>query len=379
MNSTLRVTTLASVLVLAGIGPGCRAANNGLDGSADGRDGGGSGSDAGGHGGFGDPCTTTADCNSGLGCIGGACLSDPTHDAGAGSGDSGGGGGDGGGGRPDTDAGPPPGMEGVGDACNADTMRCRFGLTCRRGVCEGSNDAPAGAPCELSGTCADGLYCAEGVCTTAGTGGVGDPCSGDSGCEATLRCVSGMCSPTGTDDIGDTCLIPTECSAGLSCVGGTCQASSPMTATGCEADVDAVRATCATAQPTSPRLCVYDAIRPLCGTGRASFIRAMFSCLAASVPCATPVDPSSEDAIACVRSTVVSHLTDTDWVLGETACDCDDSQDGCEYDIPYTTLATAMMMGLTDVANLEECVDADCDELNNCINASPLSGVFACF
>ncbi len=363
----LRLSVLGTVLLLAGVVAGCRASTSDPD----------AGPRPDTNDGVGTPCLSAFQCASGLACTSGFCAVDPTHDSGTTGNDAGADHRDAGVGL-GSDAGPLPGTVGFQGACSP-TEHCRFGLTCNLGVCEGSGDGAVGSACELTSTCGSGLYCAAGVCATAGTGSSGDPCTDGSMCRSGLRCTSGMCVSTGTDDIGDTCLIPTECAAGLECVSGMCRATTSITPTGCEADVDAVRAACAAAQPTSPRLCIYDAIRPLCSTGRASFISAMFACLS-SQACQTPADPGT--ATDCVRALIASQVTPIDTVLGFLACVCDDSdtpQPGCGSWQPQFTLATTMLMSLSEVGALAGCIDTlGCGSVNDCVSLTSTAPILAC-
>jgi hypothetical protein len=110
----------------------------------------------------------------------------------------------------------------------------------------------------------------------------------------------------------------------------------------CEASVDAVYAACDAEQPGAPRLCLYEAYRPLCKTGRTDVVKAIFDCLKLDA-CQTPSDPSD---------------------AGST-----DDLDGIVADI--------MLMSSSDERAFTTCEPGACGT-TDCVDASPLGPADQC-
>jgi hypothetical protein len=149
----------------------------------------------------------------------------------------------------------------------------------------------------------------------------------------------------------------------------------------CEASVDAVKAACVAEDPTSNRLCLYDALRPLCASGRTDYVKAVFDCLKLD-GCQSPSDPSG--AGTCVDDLVTSTATSADKALGAAICACEGTspEPGCSSDLPQYSLATTMVLNESDVQALTTCItgSATCDQtaINTCANASPLQPANGC-
>ncbi|MFW5924583.1 MAG: hypothetical protein ACOCV4_00340 [Myxococcota bacterium] len=126
---------------------------------------------------------------------------------------------------------PDTGPGGVGATCDAPTD-CRASLDCLAGSCQPGGTQLEGAPCELTGDCADGLYCNPSrVCAPAGDASEGEPCTSTADCEPGWVChlegFSLSCVEPGDGDLGQSCASDVDCLAGLSCGDGldgpTCQ------------------------------------------------------------------------------------------------------------------------------------------------------------
>ncbi len=145
----------------------------------------------------------------------------------------------------------------------------------------------------------------------------------------------------------------------------------------CEAAIDAVRAACVAEDPTHPRICLYDALRPLCTTGRTDYVQAVFECLQMDA-CQTPSDPSG--ARTCVEALIASRATATDRAFGAAICGCSASPEpNCDLDLPSYTLGTTMMMREADVEAARACtMTMGCAMTMACVQASPLAPVFSC-
>ncbi len=167
--------------------------------------------------------------------------------------------------------------------------------------------------------------------------------------------------------------------AGMSGAGGSeagAGGASDAEVAACEASVDAVHAACDAEEPGAPRLCVYDAYRPFCATGRTAIVKAIFDCLKLDA-CQTPGDPS--DAGDCVHNVVLTMATAGDRALAAAVCTCNPEAADCSAN-PLDALADgpdAMLLAKTDENAVTTCVSDSCDYLS-CLNASPLGTANAC-
>jgi hypothetical protein len=129
-------------------------------------------------GGEGESCTSRADCQSGLQCIGNVCLRSAP---------------------PEEDAGPPPvRLSQEGETCGA-RSDCEPGLACIAGVCStGPSDPDAGAQ--------------------TGVGQKGESCRTRIDCEAGLACIRSICTPADypVQPTGKEC-VRIECRAAKDC------------------------------------------------------------------------------------------------------------------------------------------------------------------
>ena len=146
--------------------------------------------------------------------------------------------------------------------------------------------------------------------------------------------------------------------------------------TACQAAVDVVRANCASRNPTESRLCFYDAVRPLCATGRTAFIQRMFACLMGQ-DCPAPSDPSGSSA--CVNALVESSATEADRTTGVAICACSPAALGCDAGLPVDSMADLMLLSPGNVMNIGSCLTSSgCDAGNACMMASGLAPALAC-
>ncbi|PIR17119.1 MAG: hypothetical protein COV46_05685 [Deltaproteobacteria bacterium CG11_big_fil_rev_8_21_14_0_20_49_13] len=74
---------------------------------------------------------------------------------------------------------------------------CDTGLSCQASICKkiGNGSVDEGGACDSSSVCKSGLTCSSGKCTTIGAG---SSCEHDSECSTGLKCISGICTKTGT-------------------------------------------------------------------------------------------------------------------------------------------------------------------------------------
>ena len=129
------------------------------------------------------------------------------------------------------DAGPPDSGPDGGFPCTTHAQ-CPTGLVCIAGECGLAGSVPQGGPCTASRDCQANLYCAlppdvtppQTICLPAGTVAADGGCTTDGDCQAGLRCnylgFGGVCSSGGTADYGDSCTSQLSCLDGLFC-GGT--------------------------------------------------------------------------------------------------------------------------------------------------------------
>jgi len=151
-------------------------------------------------------------------------------------------------------------------------------------------------------------------------------------------------------------------------------ASVPADVAACQASVDTVRAACVAEDPTNSRLCIYDALRPLCQTGRTAFVKALFDCLQMDA-CQSPSDPSG--ATDCVQAAIHAAATDHDHTLGMAVCACG-SEPNCATNEPAYSLAYLLMLNDPDVVTLTSCASgASCPIPNSCM-PSALAPALAC-
>lgn len=144
---------------------------------------------------------------------------------------------------------------------------------------------------------------------------------------------------------------------------------------GCQKSVDEVRAACVAEDPTEPRLCIYDALRPLCATGRTAFVKAVFDCLHADA-CQTPSDPSG--ATACVQAAIHAQATANDHALGAALCACD-AEPNCSANEPAYSLANLMMLPDADIPSVTSCaMAAGCPVPESCFSSTLLGPAIAC-
>ncbi len=138
--------------------------------------------------------------------------------------------------------------------------------------------------------------------------------------------------------------------------GSSATAPDAAAVTECESVVDQVRAACAAEEPDAGRLCLYDATRPLCATGRTAFVSGLFHCLLLDA-CQTPSDPSG--AGECEAQLIASSATSEDRALGAALCGCDGPQaEGCDAGLPAGAMGNLMIMKPADVLTLANCITA---------------------
>ena len=137
----------------------------------------------------------------------------------------------------------------------------------------------------------------------------------------------------------------------------------------CESTVDAVHAACAAEEPDAARLCVYDALRPLCRSGRTAFVSGLFHCLLLDA-CQTPSDPSG--ARECEAQLATSSATPEDRALGAVLCACGVTYDGCDAGFPIAWLSNFMVLTVADVASLATCLSSAGCDAGSCVTDSPI-------
>ena len=143
----------------------------------------------------------------------------------------------------------------------------------------------------------------------------------------------------------------------------------------CEASVDAVHAACDAEQPGAPRLCVYDAYRPFCKTGRTAVVKAIFDCLKLDA-CQTPGDPSN--AGDCMSNVVHTQATAADHGVAAAVCTCGlNGSVDCSTDELSAIGPDVMMLDESDENAFTTCLSTACD-IDGCWNASPLGPANAC-
>jgi hypothetical protein len=144
----------------------------------------------------------------------------------------------------------------------------------------------------------------------------------------------------------------------------------------CEAVVDQVRQACVGTDPSSDRICEYDALRPLCSSGRTAFVTAMFNCLLLD-SCQSPGDPS--DASTCAQNLIAMSATDADKQAGAFFCGCETTpEEGCASSLPYETLGYYMLLQPADLATATQCLMTSGCTATTCDAGDPLSGLAAC-
>lgn len=134
----------------------------------------------------------------------------------------------------------------------------------------------------------------------------------------------------------------------------------------CQASVDAVRAACVAEDPASARLCLYDALRPVCATGRTAFVKAVFDCLAADA-CQSPSDAGL--ARSCVEAAIHAAATDGDRAAGAAVCACEAAspEPNCATSEPSYSLANLIMAPSSEVARFTTCMSSSpCAEQEAC-------------
>jgi hypothetical protein len=127
------------------------------------------------------------------------------------------------------------------------------------------------------------------------------------------------------------------------------------------------------------RQCLYAALRPFCARGRTGYAEAAFQCLSdQGIGCPSPSDPSG--AQSCIDSVMNEYATTADRTTGAALCDCESSPEaGCELGLPETLMSTLMFMNPDDVAAIGDCVTTrGCDQVQACIDASPLAPADQC-
>lgn len=144
----------------------------------------------------------------------------------------------------------------------------------------------------------------------------------------------------------------------------------------CRASVDAARVKCSATLADSAVLCVYDAYRSFCDTGRPVVVKAVFDCLL-SEDCALPSDP--EDATACVTNVVHTQATPDDHAAGAALCACGFStgEAACAEMETGEALPDIMLVSDEDERAFTACLGSGC-ALDDCTNASPLATANQC-
>jgi hypothetical protein len=145
----------------------------------------------------------------------------------------------------------------------------------------------------------------------------------------------------------------------------------------CEASVDAVYAACNDEAPGAPRLCVYEAYRPFCKTGRTAVVKAIFDCLKLDA-CQTPGDPSA--ASDCVSNVVHTLANADDKAAAAAICGCGNvgSVDCAQSPLDALTLAPdLMLLPKSDEDAFTKCIGSGCNG-QSCLDASPLGAADSC-
>ncbi|MEI9941762.1 MAG: hypothetical protein WDO69_31500 [Pseudomonadota bacterium] len=186
----------------------------------------------------GQSCTRTADCDSGLSCIGNVCYKTPPPEVGGGGGDS-----------PVNPV--PPVRGGEGESCSS-RLDCIDTLGCFNNRCTASDTGDGGAPSS----------------TGVQLGARGESCRVNGDCTKDLVCVPSAVTGTGVCDVANFGIVPTGKSCGGECLedADCCQlpvALHTTTVTSCEDIADAIKADAtdcdAPATPTAKTLCFEQA------------------------------------------------------------------------------------------------------------------------
>jgi hypothetical protein len=146
----------------------------------------------------------------------------------------------------------------------------------------------------------------------------------------------------------------------------------------CQASLDSVKVACTAEDPSAARLCLYEALRPLCSSGRTPFVQAIFDCLTADA-CQTPSDPS--DASACVEAAVHRSATAADHALGHQLCECegDSPEPNCAADEPSESLVNLMLLAPADASAFSDCLATNgCAAQESCLSGTALARANAC-
>jgi hypothetical protein len=211
-------------------------------------------------------------------------------------------------------------------------------------------------------TCTHGeLLCPLILCPSDDTGGEGN--SGTAGTGAS----SGKGGNSGNGGSGAS--GPGGANAGAA-------GASDADVAACEAAVDAVYAACQVEDPGAPRLCLYEAEKPFCRTGRTAVVKAIFDCLKLDA-CQTPSDPS--EATDCVANVVQTLATADDHAAGAAICACAGSSQSpdCGTNDLAMMLPDAMLLSKSDESAFTTCLGVACDA-TGCLDASPLGTANSC-
>jgi hypothetical protein len=120
----------------------------------------------------------------------------------------------------------PPGVGSAPRPCTT-TADCPTGLMCLVGICSRPGTVALGDQCLATRDCVMGLYCdpTKSVCAVGGTGEGGASCRTDADCAPPLYCgqtgLSRACTPPGNGNLNDRCATTQDCLAGLYCGQGS--------------------------------------------------------------------------------------------------------------------------------------------------------------
>jgi hypothetical protein len=140
----------------------------------------------------------------------------------------------------------------------------------------------------------------------------------------------------------------------------------------CEDAVTKVEMNC-----TNPsEVCVYEASKDLCTTGRTAFVQAVYECLAAA-KCNDPGVPGV--ASDCVDAAIDKYAVDEDRTYGQFECACNSSLKGCDHGLPYFALEEVMLLTPHDVSEFADCSNAmGCDSEQTCATQGTLEPLATC-
>lgn len=145
--------------------------------------------------GEGSPCFKTAQCSTGLTCVGGFCTA--INNGG--------------------------GKIGQGGKCE-ESNQCMTGLICKDNVCtkDGNNGTgiPVGATCTKTGLCVSGAYCsADMICQSGTAPPINSKCTSNNQCLLGDFCSGlGTCQTDGNVPNGSSCRLSSQCITGSYCV-----------------------------------------------------------------------------------------------------------------------------------------------------------------